>query len=121
MPEWGDCYSLMEARIVIEQWRQQYNRIRPHAALEPVSGSRGLRENSQPPRLPKRIQRQADSDSSGRAALGDSLASFQLHGHVEQLLQDLNCFQASIPRRNSSSLVFGMYIICIRPASDQER
>ena len=26
-------YSLKEARIVIEQWRQQYNRIRPHAAL----------------------------------------------------------------------------------------
>ena len=22
-----------EARIVIEQWRQQYNRVRPHAAL----------------------------------------------------------------------------------------
>ena len=26
-------YSLQEARIVIEQWRQQYNRVRPHAAL----------------------------------------------------------------------------------------
>ena len=26
-------YSLKEARIVIEQWRQQYNRVRPHAAL----------------------------------------------------------------------------------------
>ena len=26
-------YSLREARIVIEQWRQQYNRVRPHAAL----------------------------------------------------------------------------------------
>ena len=25
-------YSLKEARIVIEQWRQQYNRVRPHAA-----------------------------------------------------------------------------------------
>ena len=25
--------SLKEARIVIEQWRQQYNRVRPHAAL----------------------------------------------------------------------------------------
>ena len=24
-------YSLKEARIVIEQWRQQYNRVRPHA------------------------------------------------------------------------------------------
>ena len=23
-------YSLKEARIVIEQWRQQYNRVRPH-------------------------------------------------------------------------------------------
>ena len=26
-------YSLKEARIVIEQWRQQYNRVRPHAAV----------------------------------------------------------------------------------------
>ena len=26
-------YSLKEARPVIEQWRQQYNRVRPHAAL----------------------------------------------------------------------------------------
>ena len=26
-------YSLKEARIVIEQWRRQYNRVRPHAAL----------------------------------------------------------------------------------------
>ena len=26
-------YSLKKARIVIEQWRQQYNRVRPHAAL----------------------------------------------------------------------------------------
>ena len=26
-------YSLQEARIVIEQWRQQYNRVRPHAAV----------------------------------------------------------------------------------------
>ena len=26
-------YSLREARIVIEQWRQQYNRVRPPAAL----------------------------------------------------------------------------------------
>ena len=26
-------YSLKEARIVIEQWRQQYKRVRPHAAL----------------------------------------------------------------------------------------
>ena len=26
-------YSLKEARIVIEQWRQQYNRVRPHAVL----------------------------------------------------------------------------------------
>ena len=24
-------YSLQEARIVIEQWRQQHNRVRPHA------------------------------------------------------------------------------------------
>ena len=33
----GYCESfngkLREARIVIEQWRQQYNRVRPHAAL----------------------------------------------------------------------------------------
>ena len=26
-------YSLKEARIVIEQWRQQYNRVRPHARV----------------------------------------------------------------------------------------
>ena len=26
-------YSLKEARIVIEQWRQHYNTIRPHSAL----------------------------------------------------------------------------------------
>ena len=26
-------YSLKEARMVIEQWRHQYNRVRPHAAL----------------------------------------------------------------------------------------
>ena len=35
-------YSLKEARIVIEQWRQPYNRIRPHAALgyrPPVPGA----------------------------------------------------------------------------------
>ena len=30
-------YSLKEARIVIEQWRQQYNRVRPYATLEPGS------------------------------------------------------------------------------------
>ena len=29
----GIFYSLQEARIVIEQWRQQYNRVRPYAAL----------------------------------------------------------------------------------------
>ena len=34
-----------------------------------VSGSGSVRENSQSPRLPKRIQRQADSDSSGRACV----------------------------------------------------
>ena len=33
MPEWEIFYSLKEARIVIEQWRPQYNRVRPHAAL----------------------------------------------------------------------------------------
>ena len=27
-------YSLKEAQIVIEQWRQQYNMVRPHAALD---------------------------------------------------------------------------------------
>ena len=30
-------YSLRETRIVIEQWRQQYNRVRPHAAPITVS------------------------------------------------------------------------------------
>ena len=30
-------YSLKEARIVIEQWRQQYNRVRPHPTWEPGS------------------------------------------------------------------------------------
>ena len=35
-------YLLKEARIVIEQWRRQYNRVRPHAALgyrPPVPGA----------------------------------------------------------------------------------
>ena len=35
-------YSLKEARIVIEQWRRQYNRVRPHAVLgcrPPVTGA----------------------------------------------------------------------------------
>ena len=27
-------YSLMEARVMIEMWRQQYNTIRPHSALD---------------------------------------------------------------------------------------
>ena len=36
----------------------------------------GVRENSQSGRLSKRIQRQADSDSSGRAALGDSTGAW---------------------------------------------
>jgi putative transposase len=26
-------YSLKEAQIVIEQWRRQYNTVRPHTAL----------------------------------------------------------------------------------------
>ena len=30
MPEWEIFYSLKEARNVIEQWRQQYNRVRAH-------------------------------------------------------------------------------------------
>ena len=37
-------YSLREARIVIEQWRQKYNRVRPHAALgyrPPAPGAYG--------------------------------------------------------------------------------
>ena len=32
-------YSLKEARIVIEQWRQQYNRVRPHLG----TGFQGLK------------------------------------------------------------------------------
>ena len=35
-------------------------------------GGGSVRENRQSARLSKRIQREADSDSSGRAALGDS-------------------------------------------------
>ena len=26
-------YTLQEAQVVIEQWRQHYNRVRPHSAL----------------------------------------------------------------------------------------
>ena len=26
-------YTLLEARVLIERWRQEYNRIRPHSAL----------------------------------------------------------------------------------------
>lgn len=33
MPERKIFCSLQEAQIVIEQWRQQYNTVRPHAAL----------------------------------------------------------------------------------------
>ena len=32
-------YSLKEARIVIEQWRQQYNQVRPHLG----TGFQGLK------------------------------------------------------------------------------
>ena len=39
-------------------------------------GGGSVRENSQSARLSKRIQRQADSDSSGRAALGDSTGAW---------------------------------------------
>ena len=38
--------SLKEARIVIEQWRQQYNRIRPHVALGTGSTTPGYDVNS---------------------------------------------------------------------------
>ena len=27
------CYTLKEAKIIIKQWRQHYNRKRPHSAL----------------------------------------------------------------------------------------
>ena len=27
------CYTLTEARILIERWRRQYNTVRPHSAL----------------------------------------------------------------------------------------
>jgi transposase InsO family protein len=26
-------YTLLEAQVLIERWRQEYNRIRPHSAL----------------------------------------------------------------------------------------
>lgn len=47
-------YSLKEAQIIIEQWRQHYNHIRPHSALgykppaprATVKGGRTLPENS---------------------------------------------------------------------------
>ena len=26
-------YTLLEARVLIERWRQHYNRVRPHSAL----------------------------------------------------------------------------------------
>lgn len=30
----GEIFTtLLEARVIIEQWRQQYNQIRPHSAL----------------------------------------------------------------------------------------
>ena len=41
-------YSLKEARIVIEQWRQQYNRVRPHAALGYRPQRRGLYPTLEP-------------------------------------------------------------------------
>src|SRR5918997_2746408 len=31
--EWEDLYTLKEAQILIESWRQHYNRVRPHASL----------------------------------------------------------------------------------------
>ena len=52
MPEWGDIfYSLKEARIVIKQWRQQYNRVRPHAVL-----GIGHRHRGPTPHLETRFQ-----------------------------------------------------------------
>ena len=27
------CYTLKEAQILIERWRQEYNTVRPHSAL----------------------------------------------------------------------------------------
>ena len=47
-------YSLKEARIVIEQWRQQYNRVRPHAALGYRPPARGAYN---PFLLPKPVSR----------------------------------------------------------------
>jgi transposase InsO family protein len=29
----GDLYSLKEAQVVVELWRNQYNSIRPHSSL----------------------------------------------------------------------------------------
>ena len=33
MPEWGIFYSLKEAQVLVEQWREEYNTRRPHSAL----------------------------------------------------------------------------------------
>jgi transposase InsO family protein len=38
-------YTLREAQVLIEQWRQHYNRVRPHSALgyrPPAPAARGL-------------------------------------------------------------------------------
>jgi transposase InsO family protein len=38
-------YTLREAQVLIEQWRQHYNRVRPHSALgyrPPAPEARGL-------------------------------------------------------------------------------
>jgi len=32
-PTQAQSFNLMEARIVIEQWRRHYNTVRPHSAL----------------------------------------------------------------------------------------
>lgn len=31
--EWGGFYTLKEAQVLIQRWRQGYNRLRPHSAL----------------------------------------------------------------------------------------
>ncbi len=41
-------YTLAEAKILIERWRQEYNGFRPHSSLQDLTPEEFLRKNSQP-------------------------------------------------------------------------
>ena len=81
-------YTLKEAKVLIERWRQQYNRLRPHSSLglpAPGAGSDVVEPGSAPPR---RVQRPLVSTELLRYEVVLTVGSGQVFENAEALFAD---------------------------------